>query len=143
MLGERLALTRKYFGHTQDDLAEKLSVSIATVRSWERDISSPPHETLVKICRMYCVSSDYLLGLTDIDPTFVSRKRQEQFSPEELEQIREFENYLLWKKRNHTKKNAAYFYGKVPCIERRMCYTGFTAQGIGGAAHALRLAEAI
>ena len=58
MLGERLALTRKYFGHTQDDLAEKLSVSIATVRSWERDISSPPHETLVKICRMYCVSSD-------------------------------------------------------------------------------------
>ena len=27
--------------------------------------------------------------------------------PEELEQIREFENYLLWKKRNHTKKNAA------------------------------------
>ena len=87
MLGERLALTRKYFGHTQDDLAEKLSVSIATVRSWERDISSPPHE--------------------DVDPTFVSRKRQEQFSPEELEQIREFENYLLWKKRNHTKKNAA------------------------------------
>ena len=33
MLGERLALTRKYFGHTQDDLAEKLSVSVATVRS--------------------------------------------------------------------------------------------------------------
>ena len=107
LLGERLALTRKYFGHTQDDLAEKLSVSIATVRSWERDIRSPPHQTLVQICRMYCVSSDYLLGLTDIDPTFVSRKRQEQFSPEELEQIREFENYLLWKKRNHTKKNAA------------------------------------
>lgn len=104
MLGERLALTRKYFGHTQDDLAEKLSVSVATVRSWERDISSPPHETLVKICRVYCVSSDYLLGLTDVDPTFVSKKRQEQFSPEELEQIREFGNYLLWKKRNHTKR---------------------------------------
>ena len=107
MLGERLALTRKYFGHTQDDLAEKLSVSIATVRSWERDISSPSHETLVEICRMYHVSSDYLLGLTDVDPTFVSRKRQEQFSADELEQIREFENFLLWKKRNQTKKNAA------------------------------------
>ena len=105
--GARIRELRIAKNFTQDDLAEKLSVSTATVRSWERDISSPPHETLVKICRMYCVSSDYLLGLTDVDPTFVSRKRQEQFSPEELEQIREFENYLLWKKRNHTKKNAA------------------------------------
>ena len=107
MLGERLALTRKYFEDTQESLAEKLSVATATVRSWERDISSPPHETLVKICRMYGVSSDYLLGLTDVDPSFVSKQRQEQFSLEELKQIREFENYLLWKKRNHTKKNAA------------------------------------
>ena len=32
---------------------------------------------------------------------------------------------------------------KVTCIGRGMCYTGFTAQAIGGAAHALRLAEAI
>lgn len=107
MLGERLSLTRKYFGHTQEDLAIQLSVSVATVRSWERDISSPSHETLVEICRMYHVSSDYLLGLTDVDPTFVSRKRQEQFSADELEQIREFENFLLWKKRNQAKKNAA------------------------------------
>ena len=107
MLGERLALTRKYFGHTQDDLAEKLSVSVATVRSWERDISSPPHETLVKICRIYGVTSDFLLGLTDVDPTFANKKRQEKFTTEELEQIREFENYLLWKKRNYAKKNDA------------------------------------
>lgn len=92
MIGELLAETRKLHGDKQADLADKLGVTISAVRSWEQEKSSPSHETLVSICKLYNVSSDYLLGLTRIE-------RPEDFTREELAQIREFEEFLMWKKR--------------------------------------------
>lgn len=91
MIGELLAETRKLHGHTQQDLATRLNVSVGTVRSWEQERNSPSHELLVQICRLYNVSSDFLLGLTRIE-------RPEEFTREELAQIREFEEFLMWKK---------------------------------------------
>lgn len=93
MIGELLAEVRKDHGDTQTSLAEKLHVTVSAVRSWEQEKSSPSHETLVSICRLYNVSSDYLLGLTRIE-------RPEEFTREELAQIREFEEFLIWRKRN-------------------------------------------
>ncbi len=92
MIGELLAETRKLYGDRQEDLAEKLGVSISAVRSWEQEKSSPSHKDLVSICRMYNVSSDYLLGLTRIE-------RPENFTREELALIREFEEFLVWKRK--------------------------------------------
>lgn len=94
MIGELLAEVRKDHGDTQASLAEKLHVTVSAVRSWEQEKSSPSHETLVSICRLYNVSSDYLLGLTRIE-------RPEEFTREELAQICEFEKFLMWKK-HHT-----------------------------------------
>ena len=68
MIGERLSDIRKDHGETQADLAARLGVSLPTVRAWEQEKSSPSHEMLVSICRTYGISSDYLLGLSDIDP---------------------------------------------------------------------------
>ena len=62
MIGERLAAIRGDNDETQAELAEKLSVSVYTVRSWERNASAPSNEILVQICKMYGVSADYLLG---------------------------------------------------------------------------------
>lgn len=98
MIGERLAEIRKDHRDTQADLAERLGVSLATVRSWEQEKSSPNHELLIAICRLYHISSDYLLGLSDIDPVYVQRQRLERFTKEELEELRDFEIYLMWKK---------------------------------------------
>lgn len=98
MIGELLAETRKDHGDKQVDLARKLNVSIAAVRSWEQEKSSPPHEMLVAICRLYKVSADYLLGLSNVDPVYVQRRRLNRFSEKELEEIQLFEEYLLWKK---------------------------------------------
>lgn len=92
MIGELLAETRKLHGDTQTDLAQKLHVTVSAVRSWEQEKTSPSHETLVRICRLYNVSSDYLLGLTRIE-------RPEEFTRDELAKIREFEEYLVWKRR--------------------------------------------
>lgn len=103
MIGELLAEIRKDNGDTQQMLAEKLSVTVSAVRSWEQERSSPPHETLVSICKMYQVSSDYLLGLTRVDPMYVQRKRLERFTEEELKELREFEEFLMWRRQNRQK----------------------------------------
>ena len=99
MIGERLAEVRKDHGETQGDLAESIGVSLHTVRSWEREKSSPPHELLILLCRRYGVTSDYLLGLSDIDPSYLQRRRLERFVAEELRDLREYEEFLYWRKR--------------------------------------------
>ena len=98
MIGDRLAEARKDHNDTQEALAEKLSVSLSTVRSWEQERSSPTHELLVKICRLYDVSADYLLGLSDEDPAF-ARRRRARFTPEERAELKNVEEYLLWRRR--------------------------------------------
>lgn len=98
MIGERLAEIRKDYGDKQTDLAQKLNISLSTIRSWEQEKSAPPHEMLVRICRLYRVSSDYLLGLSDTDPAYVQRRRIENFTRNELAELKNFEEFLMWKK---------------------------------------------
>ena len=99
MIGERLAEIRRDYGDTQADLAQKLHVSSFTVSSWEQEKSAPSHEMLIKLCRLYHVSSDYLLGLSDVDPSFVQQYRLEQFTKEELDDLKDYEEYLIWRRK--------------------------------------------
>ncbi|MCM1091424.1 MAG: helix-turn-helix domain-containing protein [Butyrivibrio sp.] len=100
MIGERLSEIRKDHGDTQAMLAERLNVSLPTIRSWEQEKSSPSHELLISICKLYHVSADYLLGLSDVDPSYVQRNRLEHFNKEELAALRNYEEYLIWKRKS-------------------------------------------
>lgn len=100
MIGERLAELRKLNGETQELLATALSVSVSTVRSWEQEKSSPSHEMLVAICKLYGTSADYLLGLTDYDPSDDARKQLQKLTAAEQDEMRRYEEYLLWKRKN-------------------------------------------
>ena len=93
MIGERLAEIRKDHGDTQQTLADKLNVTKHTVSSWEQEKSEPYHEMLIKICRLYGISSDYLLGLSNIDPAYV-KNRSEMLSKEDQALMKEFERKL-------------------------------------------------
>ncbi len=104
MIGERLAQIRLDHGDTQAALAKKLSVTTFTVSSWEQEKSSPNHETLVSICKLYEVSADFLLGLSDIDPAYTQRRRLETFSREELESLAEYEKFLMWKRKKQSER---------------------------------------
>ncbi len=95
MIGERLQEIRKDHGDTQQTLAEKLNVSLYAVRCWEQDKSAPGHETLVAICRLYQVSSDYLLGLSDEDQLYTQKRQQHSLSPENLAALKKFETFLI------------------------------------------------
>lgn len=100
MLGERLAEVRKDHGDTQKELAKKLKVSVQAVSGWEQDRNEPPQHQLVSICKLYEVSADYLLGLSNVDPAYVQRRRLERFSKEELDFLEQMERYLLWRRAN-------------------------------------------
>ena len=99
MIGERLAEARKDHGETQADLADSLGVSLSTVRTWEQEKSAPSHEMLVVICKRYKISSDYLLGLSDVDPAYEQTKQSTSLTREELLRLREYERFLLWQRK--------------------------------------------
>lgn len=99
MIGARLAGLRDDHGHKQGDLAKLLNVSASTIRSWEYENSSPSHEMLVAICKLYDTSADYLLGLTDIDPSDEARKQRQRLTEEEQNEMHRYEEYLLWKRK--------------------------------------------
>ncbi|MBQ9687258.1 MAG: helix-turn-helix transcriptional regulator [Oscillospiraceae bacterium] len=96
-----MAEIRKDHGDTQRSLAEKLNVVHFTVSSWEQGKSEPNHEMLVKICRLYHVSSDYLLGLSDVDPAYV-RSKIDALCSEDQAFLKEVETFLRWR-RSRTK----------------------------------------
>lgn len=104
MVGERLAEIRKDHNDTQAVLAKKLNVSVTTVRSWEQEKSSPSHDALVAICRLHRISADYLLGLSEVDPAYDPRGNQQRFTDDEWAALREYEEFLLWKRRKKAKQ---------------------------------------
>lgn len=64
MLSKRITELRMSFGWTQVVLAQKLGVTKQTVSNWENDNIQPSIDMLVKISKIFNVSTDYLLGLT-------------------------------------------------------------------------------
>ena len=65
MIGERLSELRQDLGLTQQQLADRLSISVYTVSSYERNISTPDDEMKKRMSELFGVSVDYMLGLTD------------------------------------------------------------------------------
>lgn len=63
MLSKRIYELRMSFGWTQVQLAQKLGVTKQTVSNWENDNIQPSIDMLIKISKIFNVSTDYLLGL--------------------------------------------------------------------------------
>ena len=53
---------RNRLGLTQEKLAEKLGITAQAVSKWENDQSCPDITMLPKLCDLFGVSSDQLLG---------------------------------------------------------------------------------
>ena len=64
MLNKRITELRMSFGWTQVQLAQKLGITKQTVSNWENDNIQPSIDMLVKLSKIFNVSTDYLLGLT-------------------------------------------------------------------------------
>lgn len=64
MLSKRIYELRTSFGWTQVQLAQKLNITKQTVSNWENDNIQPSIDMLVKLSKIFNMSTDYLLGLT-------------------------------------------------------------------------------
>lgn len=64
---ERLKSLMKEKRITQNKLAEKISVSEASVHHYCRGENSPRMEILIELAKFFDVTTDYLLGLSDIN----------------------------------------------------------------------------
>lgn len=63
MLSKRIYELRISFNWTQVQLSQKLGVTKQTVSNWENDNIQPSIDMLVKLSKVFNVSTDYLLGL--------------------------------------------------------------------------------
>lgn len=66
MLGMRIQELRGSFGWSQVELAKRLGVVKQTVSNWENENIQPSIEMLVRLARLFHVTTDYLLGLEGI-----------------------------------------------------------------------------
>ena len=66
MLGQRIGELRGARGWSQVELAKRLSVAKQTVSNWENDNIQPSIEMLVRLAKVFGVSTDYLLGMEDV-----------------------------------------------------------------------------
>lgn len=64
MLSKNIYELRMSFGWSQVKLAQKLGVTKQTISNWENDNIQPSIEMLIKLSKVFCISTDYLLGLT-------------------------------------------------------------------------------
>ena len=63
---DRLKELRDNFEYTQKEVADKIGVKREQYRRYELGINLLPITHLVSLCKLYHVSADYILCLTDI-----------------------------------------------------------------------------
>lgn len=74
-MGEKLKSLRIEKKLTQKQVADRIGLAISAVSSYESGTRYPSYDVLVKLARIFHVSTDYLLGMTDkrnIDVTGLS-----------------------------------------------------------------------
>ena len=67
-IGKRIMTLRKGKGLTQEQLAERVSVSPQAVSKWENDVSCPDIAIIPKLAEVLGVSTDELLGVKPFEP---------------------------------------------------------------------------
>lgn len=63
---ERLKQLRTEAGLTQEDLAKKLNLSPSTISLYESNTREPNISTLIGVANYFGVSTDYLLGISEL-----------------------------------------------------------------------------
>lgn len=73
LLAVRLKLLRRAARMTQEDVSDMLDVSRSAYTYYERDRSKPDFDTLITLSKIFGVSIDYLVGLSNLP----ERRREE------------------------------------------------------------------
>jgi len=91
-MGQRIQELRRAEGLTQDQLAQKIGVSMAAIRNYENGLREPNSKAMAALERYFRVSGEYLRGEVDRD-TFLQRSEAIQGQLDEL--ISLFQNFKI------------------------------------------------
>lgn len=114
---ERLRELRTQYGYSQQDLADKMSATKQMISQYERGIRKPDLDTLTALCDVFNVSSDYLMGKSDVTvrllnsddlkrlnasqdntSTIAAHLEGNDFTQEEWEEIEKFKMFVKSKR---------------------------------------------
>ena len=87
ILAEKIALLRKRNEWSQEQLAEKLDISRQSVSKWESGASIPDMDKILKLSRLFEVSTDYLLKDEIVEENEKIPKAEEEYQPPEARSI--------------------------------------------------------
>ena len=62
---ERIKNLRESVNLTQAELARILNITRSAVNAWEIGLSVPSTQCIIQLSKIFCVSTDYLLGVSD------------------------------------------------------------------------------
>lgn len=96
---DRLKELRKSARKTQKEVSELIGVASSTYSMYERGEREPDFKTLDKICKLFNVSSDYLIGASDYKKKYYDLTEKDEKSIEKtLEKlVEELDNGLYSK----------------------------------------------
>lgn len=63
MITYKIKILREKFKLTQSELAKELNLTRSAVNSWEMGITTPSVEYIIKLARLFNVSTDYILDM--------------------------------------------------------------------------------
>lgn len=91
MRGDRLRELRDEFGYSRERLAVLLEISESSIPRYENGQNIPSADVVLKIAKLFGVTSDYLLGLSDER----DGRAEENFSPSERAAL------TAWRNKNY------------------------------------------
>ncbi|MBQ9412276.1 MAG: helix-turn-helix transcriptional regulator [Oscillospiraceae bacterium] len=76
MVFERIRALREDSDRTQQELADLLHINRRTYSAYENGVNAVPIDILISIARLYDVSTDYLLDLTDEAKPYPKKRKR-------------------------------------------------------------------
>lgn len=83
---KRLYELRENANLKQTELAEKVELKSSAISKYEKGLTQPNMDTLIKFAELFHVSTDYLLGISSIPNPYTT----ENFTPKEADIILRF-----------------------------------------------------
>lgn len=100
MIGKRLKEARKARKMTQQDVADRVGVSVSTVKKWELDLNEPNSDKLIALALGLGVSVDYLFGVNTAPDLIVSDDTKkllaiiDKLEPRQREALADYAEFL-------------------------------------------------
>lgn len=95
MLGKKISYLRKDRKLSQRELAKDLNIGNSTLAMYELEKREPDFDTLQKIADYFDVSTDYLLGRTDIKKSELENEDEEKDIEKAIDELLQQDGLML------------------------------------------------